>query len=197
MVKNTKGGSSHKKQARKHTGDGGGNSRTRFSEDPAEIYACCSKLLGNGRCYVQCQDNVERLCVIRKKFKGRGKRGNEVSPGVWLLVGKREFEAVVEGRIQKVDLLEVYSQSDKKKLQQAVSSVKWSIFKGIGSSATNDPDDMDGLEFGDTNTTNYEQMLEDLEEENEVSENKVSENEVITTIQISQDEDGQINVDDI
>ena len=193
MVRNTKGGSSHKKQARKHTGGGGGNSRTRFSEDPAEIYACCSKLLGNGMCYVKCQDNIERLCVIRKKFKGRGKRGNEVSPGVWLLVGKREFEGVVEGRIQKVDLLEVYSQSDKKKLQQSVSGVKWTIFNGIGSSTANDPDDVDGFEFGDTNTINYEQMLEDLEETNEDEEN-----EVITTIGISHDdENGQIDVDDI
>ena len=135
---------------------------------------------------------MERLCIIRKKVKGRGKRGNEVSPGVWLLVGKREFEAVVEGRKQKVDLLEVYSQSDKKKLQQSVSGVKWSIFNGIGSSTADDPDDVDGFEFGDTNTINYEQMLEDLEEANEDGEN-----EVITTIGISHDENGQIDVDDI
>lgn len=193
MVRNTKGGSSHKKQARKHTGGGGGgNSRTRFSEDPAEIYACCSKLLGNGMCYVQCQDNVERLCIIRKKFKGRGKRGNEVAPGVWLLVGKREFEAVVAGKKQKVDLLEVYSQSDKKKLQQSVSGVKWSLFNNIGSSNGNEDDDMDSFEFGDTNTINYEQMLEDLEEGNEDQEN-----EAIATIEISHDDDGKINVDDI
>ena len=66
MVRNTKGGSSHKKQARKHTGGGGGgNSRTRFSRS-SRVYACCSKMLGNGMCYVQCQDNVERLCIIEK-----------------------------------------------------------------------------------------------------------------------------------
>ena len=193
MVRNTKGGSSHKKQARKHTGGGGGgNSRTRFSEDPAEVYACCSKMLGNGMCYVQCQDNVERLCIIRKKFKGRGKRGNEVAPGVWLLVGLREFEAVVEGRKQKVDLLEVYSQSDKKKLQQSVTGVKWSIFNGIGSSTSNDAEDMDGFEFGDTNTINYEKMLDDLQESDEGDEN-----EVISTIALKHDENGEIDVDDI
>ena len=62
----------------------------------------------------------------------------------------------------------------------------------IGSSTANDPDDIDGFEFGDTNTINYEQMLEDLEEANEDSEN-----EVITTIAISHDDEHQINVDDI
>ena len=143
-------------------------------------------------CYVQCQDNVERLCIIRKKFKGRGKRGNEVAPGVWLLVGLREFEAVVEGRKQKVDLLEVYSQSDKKKLQQSVTGVKWSIFNGIGSSTSNDAEDMDGFEFGDTNTINYEKMLDDLQESDEGGEN-----EVISTIALTHDENGEIDVDDI
>lgn len=192
MVRNTKGGSSHKKQASKHTG-GGGNSRTRYSEDPAEMYACCSKLLGNGMCNVICQDGIERLCVIRKKFKGRGKRGNEVSSGVWVLVGKREFEAVIEGRIQKVDLLEVYSQSDKKKLQQAVSGVKWFLFNGIGSSTPNEGDNMDGFEFGDNQTINYEQMLADLEEEEEDD----SENKSASTIEIEHHENGRINVDDI
>jgi len=192
MVRNTKGGSSHKKQASKHTGGGGGNSRTRYSEDPAEMYACCSKLLGNGMCSVMCQDGIERLCVIRKKFKGRGKRGNEVSSGVWLLVGKREFEANIEGKIQKVDLLEVYSQGDKKKLNQSVSGVKWSLFNGIGSSTSNDADNMEGFEFGDNQTINYEQMLEDLEEEDDEYENNT-----ISTIEIDHHENGRIAVDDI
>ena len=115
-----------------------------------------------------------------------------MAPGVWLLVGLREFEAIVEGRKQKVDLLEVYSQSDKKKLQQSVTNVKWSIFNGIGSSSSNEPDDMDGFEFGDTNTLNYEKMLDDLEEGNEDEEN-----EVISTISITHDENGEIDVDDI
>ena len=39
MPKNTKGGSGHKRQARKHTSGGYQNNRTRFSDDPLEMYA--------------------------------------------------------------------------------------------------------------------------------------------------------------
>ena len=78
MPKNTKGGSGHKRQARKHTSGGYQNNRTRFSEDPLEMYAVCTKLYGQGHIEVMCHDAVSRMCVIRKKFKGRGKRDNNI-----------------------------------------------------------------------------------------------------------------------
>ena len=66
--------------------------RSSFSNDPYEIYAICTKLYGGGNVGVFCQDGKDRLCILRKKFKGRGKRDNTVSIGIYLLVGIREFE---------------------------------------------------------------------------------------------------------
>ena len=41
---------------------------------------------------VKCIDDVTRLCIFRKKFKGRGKRDNMVSVGTVVLVGQRTWE---------------------------------------------------------------------------------------------------------
>ena len=192
MVKNTKGGGKNKKQARKYTGarNMGGGGRLRLSEHKDEIYACCSKILGNGMCNVMCEDGKERICVIRKKFRGRGKRDNVVAPGVWLLIGKRDYELSQEGKKDKTDLLEVYSSSHAKKLQQSVTGVKWSLFSGLGSSLDRDNND-DDLEFTDETTMNYEEMMDKLEEENNDS---VLEDSEKTKVIYSDDE---VDVNDI
>ena len=84
--RNTKGGNKAKKQARK-SANASVSTKARCSEHEDEIYACCSKMLGNGMCNVMCIDGVERICIIRNKFRGKGKRGNTMSIGVWCLVG--------------------------------------------------------------------------------------------------------------
>ena len=81
MVKKTNGGNKAKKQARKSSRVTV-SSKTRCSLHEDEIYACCSKMLGNGMCNVVCIDGEERICIIRNKFRGKGKRGNIMSPGV-------------------------------------------------------------------------------------------------------------------
>jgi len=122
MVKNTKGGSSHKSQARKFasTGKSSGNLKTRFSEDEYEYYAQVVATLGNGMCHVMCKDGKKRLCFIRGKFRGRGKRDNIICNGKWVLVGGRDFEMEKSGvgkDLEKCDLLEVYSDLDKERLK--------------------------------------------------------------------------------
>ena len=98
MVKNTKGGSGHKSQARKYETSGKqSNFKTRFSEDEFEYYAQVTAILGNGMCHVMCKDGKKRLCIIRGKFRGRGKRDNTISNGKWVLVGGRDFEAEKTG----------------------------------------------------------------------------------------------------
>lgn len=133
MVKNTKGGNKAKKQARKTTSVDPSLAKTRYSEDPDEIYACCSKLLGNGMCRVFCIDGVERLCVIRNKFRGRGRRGNVMEVGTWCLVGRRAFEQSKEGKLDKTDLLEVYGEIEKKQLVQKEVQYKekWKLFSNM------------------------------------------------------------------
>mgnify|MGYP006077260873 CR=1 FL=1 len=133
MVKNTNGGNKAKKQARKSSRVTV-SSKTRCSLHEDEIYACCSKMLGNGMCNVVCIDGEERICIIRNKFRGKGKRGNIMSPGVWCLVGRRDFEKPKEGKLEKTDLLEVYNEIEKKNIMQSEIRFKdkWKQFNTIG-----------------------------------------------------------------
>jgi len=121
MVKNTKGGTGHKSQARKYENTGKqSNFKTRHSEDEHEHYAQVVAMLGNGMCHVICKDGKKRLCIIRGKFRGRGKRDNTLTNGKWVLVGGRDFESEKTGEgkdLEKCDLLEVYSDLDKERLK--------------------------------------------------------------------------------
>ena len=126
MVKNTQGGSSHKKFARKHS-SASKSYKLRLSEDEGEIYAVVTKMLGNGMFHCYCIDEITRLGHIRGKFSGRGKRDNMVEVGKWLLIGLREWDIskdkkVITGKekLQQCDLLEVYSDSDKSRLKETV-----------------------------------------------------------------------------
>ena len=105
MVKNVKGGNKAKSVARF-------NAPTFFrpAKEEGELYAVIEKNMGNGVLNVKCIDNVERLCMVRKKFT---KERSLIKPGAWILVGLREFES----RKDKCDLIEIYSQSDIARLQ--------------------------------------------------------------------------------
>ena len=199
MPKNKKGGSGHKRQARKHTTGGYQNNRTRFSEDPLEMYAVCTKLYGQGNIEVMCHDGSNRLCVIRKKFKGRGKRDNNIILGTWLLVGKREFEVRAAGKKEKCDLLEVYRDNDKVNLQQHESDIPWSILKSQAPEGTEQEED-DVFQFVDERTQKYTDMISD----DTVKENKVivSDNKDLNFMEGDDDSvgfgnNGDIDIDDI
>jgi translation initiation factor IF-1 len=123
MVKNA-GGNRGKKIGRKHLG---GPKGTRTRSEDGEIYACVVRLYGGANCEVLCEDGKSRLCIIRNKFRGRGKRGNILSPGVWVMVGDRSWEGTSDGKLEKCDLLEVYNEADKKKLRSDDPSGKWDV----------------------------------------------------------------------
>jgi len=130
MVKNTKGGSGHKKFARKHTSGGAKTNNLRVSQDIGEVYAIVTKMLGNGMFHCCCIDRKVRLCHIRGKFSYRaGKRDNMVQVGKWILVGLREWDTSAENsssiskdnqKIEQCDLLEVYSDTDKQRLKETL-----------------------------------------------------------------------------
>lgn len=90
--------------------------RTTDAED--EMFAVVVKMLGNGMCEVSCGDGVNRLCIIRKKFRGRQKHGNIVSVGTTVMVGLRLWEKNEKSGMEKCDLLEVYNESELRKLKQ-------------------------------------------------------------------------------
>ena len=118
MVKNH-GGNKAKKQGRKFANASQTLAATRLSQDPDELYACCSKIFGNGKIGVQCHDGKERICIIRNKFRGRGKRGNTVQIGSWLLVGRRSFEKASENKKENTDLREQLV------LERARAIIRW------------------------------------------------------------------------
>ena len=115
MVKNKTGGNKSKKSARKLMNPVTTNRKLRLAEE-GETYAVVIKLYGGPNCEVVTNDGVTRLCVIRNKFRGRDKRDNTIAPGVWILVGIREWEAR-SNKALKCDLLEVYNSGEKDKLK--------------------------------------------------------------------------------
>lgn len=113
MVKNS-GGNKAKKFASKSFIVS--NRATRFASEQGEIYAVVQCMFGGNICEVLCIDGIIRLCIIRGKFSGKGKRDNRLSKGSWILVGLRDWEISSSNKKQKTDLLEVYNDGDKEKL---------------------------------------------------------------------------------
>jgi len=107
MVKNLKGGKGHKNLARKHIyGNDSSVSNVRKKVDEFEHYAFVDSILGNGHLYVNCDDDVKRLCRIPGKFKKK-RRDNLVTKTGFLLIGCFDF-----GNKDKCELLEVYSEQE-------------------------------------------------------------------------------------
>lgn len=131
MVKN-QGGNKGKIGARKHLNPTVSRSVREKSEE-GEIYAAVINLFGGANCEVICEDGRKRLCVIRNKFRGRNKHDNIIGPGVWVLVGMRDWEARAAHKQEKCDLLCVYREDEKKKLK-ANSTGNWAAL------AAADPD---------------------------------------------------------
>jgi initiation factor 1A len=115
MVKNATGGNKSKKQAR--SSSSAPQQNIRKAKEEGEIYAAVTKIFGGPNCQVMCNDGISRSCIIRNKFKTKGKRDNNITIGSWILVGIRDWEVRSDGT-QKCDLLEVYSHSEKDKLKQ-------------------------------------------------------------------------------
>jgi hypothetical protein len=127
---------------------------------------------------VKCVDGYERLCHIRGKFTGRSKRENALAQGTWVLIGLRQWDADKEfaskssnseKKIQKCDLLEIYSASEREKLR-----VQEKIFQDLVMEGNNSDGDGDGdrngdrddefktnytVEFKDTKTLEYQEII--------------------------------------
>lgn len=167
MVRNTVGGNKSKGQARKHVSSGGkANAELRISEDVCEVYAIVEKMLGNGMCHVLCDDNITRLCHIRGKFRGRGKRDNTIENKTWILVGLREWEQDKSDKnskkMENCDLLEVYNNTDKDKLTDKVKDVNWRLFTKSDNDINNivEDDEFVGFKFSENKNEEIEKLIE-------------------------------------
>jgi len=175
MVKNT-GGKRTKSQGRKYVGTTHQRC-VRYAIEEGEVYATVTKLFGGDNCEVMCADGETRLCLIRKKFRGRGKRDNNVSIGVWVLVGLRDWES---SKRKKCDLLEVYSQTDKDTLRTNCSINLVALCKATEDNFDSNNND---VEFVNNNTATYANSL-------------LAETKTLSTI-LDDDKDSVIDFDDI
>jgi initiation factor 1A len=173
MVRNEGGGNKMKHLARKHVNGASqqANKFLRVSLCKEEIYAYVTRILGNSMCMVKCVDGYDRLCHIRGKFTGRSKRENALAQGTWVLIGLRQWDADKEfaltasktnKKVQKCDLLEIYSASEREKLR-----VQEKIFQDViecnNSDAKNSRDDEftanSTIEFKDAQTLEYQEIV--------------------------------------
>ena len=127
MVKNKKGGSSHKKMARKNVAPKGGymSRKLRLPKENGEIIARVTAMSGGGHAVILCTDGVERTLVIRGKFRGRNKRDNTIRVNSIVLAGLRSVtmgEIVGGKKKEKADILEVYPESRMEELK-AIPSI--------------------------------------------------------------------------
>ena len=154
MVKNDTGGNKGKGLARKHVNAAkcGSSKQLRVATDEAEKYAIVSKMLGNGMCYVRLLSGAgERLCIIRNKFKGRGKRDNILESGSWVLVGMREWSS----KQDTCDLLEVYNPNERDRLLKNEPCFKSVTAEGNSSASVASS----SVQFADSTTMKYSSML--------------------------------------
>lgn len=182
MVKNVKGGSSHKKMARRLVNQAKASSKTRLADpkEPCEMYANVLKMYGQN-CDVMCNDGIERLCVIRKKFKGRNKRNNTITIGTKVLVGLRDWEGDRDGKKPHCDLMEVY---DKKQHKDLMNDEHCNWDKLLSEYDRPKKDDNEAFDF-DENAEEYNEIMEQLHSEN-------------TKMLTVEDEDGEeLGIDDI
>jgi translation initiation factor 1A len=192
MVKNRTGGSKTKGQARKFVNAPKQTNNLRVSQDEYEVYAQVTKMLGNGMCHVLCIDNKTRLCHIRGKFRGRGKRDNFISNNNMVLVGLREWEMSkdvgdkLNSKLQNCDLLEVYSQIDVDRLKNTINE-DWNIFNTLDKFDKNEDDDFDYI---DEKKSEYMELIE-----KEV--NTKLNNDAAAAANITSINEEEINIDDI
>ena len=168
MVKNSGGGNKAKKFASKTLNMS--NRATRFASETGEVYAIVTKLMGSNICEVLCIDGCHRLCVIRGKFLGKGKRDNILVRGKWVLIGLREWE-VTKKEKEKCDLLEVYNDTDKEKLIKNTKE-NFRVFLSIAN--PDDNIDHDQIQF--INSREEELFKEENEENEELFNEEKSKN---------------------
>jgi len=158
MGKNIMGGGKTRKGARIRNCELTTQKNTRYAKEEGEIYACVTRLFGGSICEVKCIDGSLKQCIIRNKFRGRGKRDNTIISGTWVLVGERSWETPPVGKMPKCDLLEVYTSDDKMRLKKSEKKVNWSNLAGIGPDELPiSDDDIDFHDEGDVkdNNANY------------------------------------------
>jgi initiation factor 1A len=194
MVKNLTGGNKSKQMGRKFV-SAPVDRKIRLIQEEGELYAVVTKLLGSGMFYANDTESKERLCVMRNKFRGKGKRDNTVSLGTWVMIGKRDFDSSDK---PKFDLLEVYTDIEKQKLKRS-GDPKFLLLKSeydnVNESKTNQADD-DEIAFGNDDTEKYKELMETVAAVQKTSGGNDA-NTVMSNQNVVMDDGEYVDVDDI
>jgi initiation factor 1A len=151
MVKNLKGGTGHKKLARKNENNSHKN-KLRLPEVEGEIFGCVTKMFGNGMCEVYTNDKTRLIGHIRGSFRGRQKRHNTVTVNTIVLIGLRTWESV----LKNCDILCIYNDSDIKQIIDIPNiDIKHVLALHMGPSYTSDAITND-ISFEDTSDNDEE-----------------------------------------
>lgn len=197
MVRNTTGGNNTKQFGRKHMNNNSSRAglKLRVSEDVGELYAVTTKMLGNNMFHAIALDGLQYLVHIRGKFSGRGRRDNTIAMGVWVLIGLRSWshepsDENAKVKIPKCDLLEVYSELDKTRLQETVDE-DWDVLDD------NDPTKIDKQDkkFKDEINWQTEKEVEKERLETEIHEGTTA--KIALTATASEQVDMVVYVEDI
>ena len=199
MVKNTRGGSGHKKFARKFA-TAKGSSKLRTAEEEGELYAIVTALNGNNMFTCHCIDGEIRLGRIRGKFAGgRGKRNNLLMMGTWILVGLREWDINTETntkssstvttkkqKLKECDLLEVYTESDKCQLIDSEDEPWERLISNDRSRNTDNSSSACDIEFMSEKDIEREELIKKMNSETEkkISMNKSSEEDINDEVEV-------------
>lgn len=139
MVKNLKGGTGHKKLARKNE-NRSYNNKLRIPESEFEIFGSVTKMYGNGMCQIITNNNVNLMGHIRGSFRGKHKRHNTITTTCIVLVGLREWESTQKN----CDILTIYNDSDLEQIKNLPNiDIEYLLSLRIGASNYKDESDFD------------------------------------------------------
>lgn len=163
MVKNSTGGNKAKGFARKNLVKR--DTALRTANEEGEIYAQAVKVMGGNIASAIDINGLPLRAHIRGKFRGRGKRDNFIEPGTWLLVGLHSWETdktnAKSGEIRNCDILEVYTEADKNRLKNNITSVDWTKFIANDNKTFDKKEDSDEvIQFTDEATQEYQQLIQ-------------------------------------
>jgi initiation factor 1A len=152
MVKNLKGGTGHKKLARKHQ-NVSHNNKLRLPEEEGEEFGCVTKMFGNGMCQIITNSNQKLIGHIRGSFRGRQKRHNTITSSMIVLIGLRNWETV----LKNCDILYIYNDSDLEQVKNLPNiNIEHLLSTRFNSSNINKQDN--DFEFSISNEEDEEEM---------------------------------------
>lgn len=131
--KSGKGGKKHKRGK----GDMEAVKRELVFKEDGQEYGQVMKMLGNGRCDVQCFDGTKRLCHIRGKMRKK----------VWVMMGDIVLVSLRDFQDEKGDIILKYNSDEAKNLKtygELPENTK--INENI---VDDEGDEDDGIEFDD------------------------------------------------